>query len=118
MDGLHHLQLAAGLLDRPGGYLPPRSEFAEAFGLVWGGLAAAESWPEVLRAQAAGLIVAMRRHGDVYQTAYAMTDAEAHDFAAMLRTFVDHAERLEIIQAVAKLNARGVVSIRAETRSV
>lgn len=110
VDGLQHLRRAARLLERPGGYLAPRADLAEAFGHVWGGLAAANSWPDELRAQAAGLIVAMRQHGGVYETAHAMTAAEAREFTAMLRAFVDLADRLEVIETVARLRSRGVVS--------
>ena len=110
VDGLTHIRRAAWALTGPEGYVPPHKDVAEAFGHVWDGLAFADLWPDDLRAQAVALIVAMRRHGPRHVTAFALTDAEAREFADMVQRFVEHADRLELAETVSSLRSRGVVS--------
>lgn len=91
MNALNQLRLAAFLLfDRPG--LPSLDDAAEAFGWIWASLAFADRWPPVMRAEAAGLIVAMLRHGRPQYTARVMTDRELQEFLTDFRRFLADAE--------------------------
>lgn len=110
MNELNHLQRAALLLfDGPEGYLPPLNDVAEAFGCIWAALAFAERWPAVMRAEAAGLIVAMRRHGQLQHTARVMSDSELREFLIAFRRFCADAEALLTADDRQQANGRSML---------
>jgi hypothetical protein len=106
VNGTFHIRRAASILTGPGGAAPSREEVLQAFGYVWMALSSADEWPDPLRAQAAGLIVAMRRYGSRDLTARRMTDADVCEFAGMVCQFVELADRLELVESLTALRQR------------
>jgi hypothetical protein len=91
--GLTQIRRAEAFLAGPEGYLPSREDLADAFNCVWLALRFADLWPEEVRDRAAGLIVAMLRHGPYHETARRMSGEEVREFVALVRKFVDDADR-------------------------
>ena len=88
------MRRAAALIDGPDGSLPTPEELCEAFAHVWGAVAFCHDWPDDLRADLAGLMVATRRYGSCADTAHRMSEPEIREFTAELRRFLGRAARV------------------------
>ena len=94
MFGLNHVRRAAALIDTLDGQRPDPDRLTEAFGHIWGAVAFSHHWPDDLRADLAGLIVATRRYGNCVETARRMSLGEFREFADDLRRLVGNAARV------------------------
>lgn len=93
--GLTQIRRAEAFLAGPDGYIPSRDDLADAFNCVWLALRFADLWPEEVRDRAAGLIVAMLRHGPYHETARRMSGDEVREFVTLVRRFVSDADQLK-----------------------